>query len=162
MNEETTSRLEAWIDGELSTVDRAEIEALLERDPEARAYVERLKRIQKSLQETHRGSVDVEAAWESVEAQLEERKSVFHHWALPQQVAAIAAVMVMGILMWLPFRGVTETPSEIEWASMVDLVETDLEGATSIVYMDQPSGWTVVWVAEPEFQEEPVEELLLL
>jgi hypothetical protein len=31
---------------------------------------------------------------------------------------------------------------------LVEMVETDLENTVPVVYLDQPSGWTVVWVIE--------------
>jgi sugar-specific transcriptional regulator TrmB len=35
----------------------------------------------------------------------------------------------------------------------VYMVETDLENATPVVYLDEPSGWTVVWVVEQDNQD---------
>jgi hypothetical protein len=66
-------------------------------------------------------------------------------------IGAVAAVMLLGIAVWLPFRQAGEIPPATDLlVDRVELVETDLEGATAVVYLDQPSGWTVIWVFEAE------------
>jgi hypothetical protein len=67
-----------------------------------------------------------------------------------------AAVMVLGMAVWWPLRQASirqSIGSEALHVERVELVETDLEGATPIVYLDQPSGWTVVWVVEAVEEE---------
>ena len=69
----------------------------------------------------------------------------------PQLMTTAAAVMLFGMALWWPFRdaGQPDLP-EATPAPAVMMVETDLKDATPVVYIDQPSGWTVVWVLEAE------------
>ena len=152
MNEETRRRLEAWFDGEVSPEDCAGIEQILDEDEEARAYVEGLNLSREALQGAHVSSIDGDAAWESFQERLDKvdnRRSV-RVLTFPQLMAAAAAVMLVGMGIWFPLRKVGHVDPAFSLESTVEMVETELEGATPIVYIDEPSGWTVVWVIEAE------------
>ena len=153
MKEETAIRLQAWFDGEVTAAECTEIEALLDQDPEARAYIESLSRSREVLSSAHVRQTEVERHWKTMDRVLDRvtEKRVHKTITFPRMVSAIAAVMILGMLLWLPFRRAGEPlPQSLELESSVLMVETDLEGATPIVYIDQPSGWTVVWVMEAE------------
>ena len=177
MNEETRNRLAAWFDGE--SVDQAEVEAILEKDAEARAYIEELQTTRSALAGAHaRGTIPA-PEWESVATRLDEgevaggiarsRASSIARilspgvarsratggpgrvLSFPRALAAVAAIMILGIAIWIPFRQASisqSTASSELMVNSVEMVETDLEGVTPVVYLDQPSGWTVVWVLE--------------
>ena len=152
MNDEIQQRLEAWFDGELSPTQHAEIEQLLESDEAARAYVEQLARTRDLLQGAHVASVDGDAAWESVRERLDQadQRRFARILTFPQMVGAAAAVMLVGMGIWFPLRNMGQVNEAYALGSTVEMVETELEGATPIVYIDEPSGWTVVWVVEAE------------
>jgi hypothetical protein len=55
---------------------------------------------------------------------------------------AAAAIGLLGLVLWSSFPGRDPTPSP----QPVVMVETDFEDSTPIVYLDEESGWTIVWV----------------
>ena len=59
-------------------------------------------------------------------------------------------ILLVGMGIWFPLRQMGHQDEAFSLGSTVQMVETDLEGATPIVYIDEPSGWTVVWVVEAE------------
>lgn len=152
MNDETQQRLEAWFDGELTSAEHAAVEALLDKDAAARAYVDQLARTRELLQGAHVSTVDGDAAWESVQERLDEadRQRSARILSFPQLLAAAAAVMLVGMGIWFPLRKMGAVEEAYALESTVHMVETELENATPIVYIDEPSGWTVVWVVEAE------------
>ena len=154
MKEEIAIRLAAWFDGEVSPGECAEIEHLLEADPEARAYVDQLARTRSALEGAHLRPGVGSAAWGELRQRLEHESARRSSSTLrfPRMLAAAAAVVLVGMFLWLPLRKMGYSPSGQQpgLESVVQMVETDLEGATPIVYIDQPSGWTVVWVLEAE------------
>lgn len=161
MNELTRQKLARWLDHESVGDEASEIEALLKADPEARQYLEDLQRVSRALSTTHlhpsRGSPE----WKQVRNRLTAPTGPSPRELIPfpRVLAAMAAILVAGMILWLPLRdrGVRQDPTPVEVSlppvevhQSVEMVETDLVGATSIVYLDQPSGWTVVWVIPPE------------
>ena len=67
-----------------------------------------------------------------------------------RRVKTVAWVMLVGMGIWYPLRKMGHVNEAYALESTVEMVETELEGATPIVYIDEPSGWTVVWVVEAE------------
>lgn len=156
MNEERARRLQAWFDGEVSAAECAEVEALLETDPEAQDYLDELNRTREGLNASHFRAINVDRAWTRTHDKLErlDERAASRVLSFPQLIAVAAAMMVLGMLLWLPFRQAGEAaagPGGLE--STVLMVETDLENATPVVYIDPPSGWTVVWVLEEPLPE---------
>lgn len=155
MKEETAIQLEAWFDGELTQEEATRIEAQLESDPELQAHLESLKAARKAMDAMPPSSVDVDAAWSAVEERLDQpvRDNTRKVVSFPRVLATMAAILVIGMSLWIPMRNMGGSADNFEGLadeSVVQMVETDLENATSIVYLDQPSGWTVVWVMEEE------------
>jgi anti-sigma factor RsiW len=152
MNDELRRRLEAWFDGEVSPEECAGVERLLKADDESRAYVESLNKAREAMQGAHVSTIDGEAAWESFQERLDkaDRERSTRVLSFPQMMAAAAAVVLVGMGIWFPLRQMGHQNEAFALESTVQMVETDLEGATPIVYIDEPSGWTVVWVVEPE------------
>ncbi len=153
MNDETAMRIEAWFDGELDPAARAEVEALLERDPRARAHLERLRRLRAALQEAKPVGVGAPVAWNSVRARIEPASTRRgRSWPVPaglRLAGAAAAALLLGMAVWWQLhRAGSERAARL--STLVELVETDLEGATPIIYIDRPSGWTVVWILEAD------------
>lgn len=152
MNEETRNRLTAWFDGELP--DDSGIEALLEKDADARAYVNELRQMRKALDGAHAEARTPAPDWETFSSRLDEQPASSDGarvLSFPRALAAVAAVMILGMAIWIPFRqaSINTRASDSEWVvNSVEMVETDIENATPVVYLDQPSGWTVVWVLD--------------
>ena len=155
MDRETRMLLERYLDGESAPGEAIAVEALLERDPAAKRCLEELNLLRQTLETAHQEPQEPVPSWESVrdrETAAEEGKgvSIRSHWKL---VSSMAAILVLGMLLWIPVR--TKMVHDVEPAALslgetVEMVETDLENATPIVYLDQPSGWTVVWVSQPD------------
>lgn len=61
-------------------------------------------------------------------------------------VAAALAITVTGAWLWNQDPSMSSTTPD---AATVAFVETDIDGASSMIYMDEQSGWTFVWVDEP-------------
>ena len=145
-------RLEAWFDGEVSPTECAEIEQLLQNDEVARAYVERLNETREALQGAHVSQLDEDAVWGSLRERLDDagHQRSDRVLSFPQLIAAAAAVMLVGMGIWFPLRQAGQQEQAYSLDSTVQMVETELEGATPIVYIDEPSGWTGGWVVEAE------------
>lgn len=156
MKEDIAIRIAAWFDGELTGADKAEIEALLESDEEARAYLGELKRTRSALQGAHVSPVEDSAAWGALQDRLENPAAgnIGKLLQFPRMAAAAAAIVALGMALWWPLRQMGHTSNETGLESSVYMVETEIENATPIVYIDEPSGWTVVWVLEDEIVEE--------
>lgn len=152
MNDKMRIRLEAWFDGEVPSKECSEIEGILREDAEARDYIEELDRLRGTLQGAHISRLDEERAWENVRGAITQRTKHQSSKVLsfPQMMAAAAAIVLVGMGVWLPLRQSGFQAEGHALESSVYMVETELEGATPIVYLDEPSGWTVVWVVEPE------------
>lgn len=153
MNEETRNRLAAWFDGEAGEAEAARIGALLKQDAHARAYLEELRQTREALAGAHKERRSPVPEWHSFSARLDEPERAHRQTVLsfPRMLGAVAAVMVLGMAVWIPFRqaSISQSTARAELlVNSVELVETDLVGATPVVYLDQPSGWTVVWILE--------------
>lgn len=153
MDKELEYRIQAWLDGELSGKAAAEVVELLDADPALQAHAEALRRIRQALGSAHLADPSVEAAWDAVQARLDQPAPSYGSRMVrfPMALGAVAALLLLSLLIYTPQKdGDGTSPEEPGLDSAVYLVETDLENATPIVYIDQPSGWTVVWVAEQE------------
>lgn len=153
MNENTRSQLTAWFDNELEPDERQQVASLIERDPEARAFVEELRKTREALKTAHTNPVQPAPDWRHFNARLDSTEArPARTLTFSRMILATAAIMVLGMAVWWPLRQASirqSVESDQLFVERVEFVETDLEGATPIVYLDQPSGWTVVWVVEP-------------
>ena len=152
MKEENRILLEKWFDEEADPAEARRVEALLEKESTARAYLAKLRKIRKVMPAAHISGRIPE--WSHFEKRLSGSPSPRQtSMARLPRLAGLAAIIVLsGIAVWLPFRdaGEGEAVSDYSLVDRVEVVETDLEGATPVVYLDQPSGWTVIWVLEAE------------
>ncbi len=152
MDKELELKLQAWVDGELPASEADKMSALAGRDPEAAAYLDSLRRTRAVLQQAHHRADSGRDSWPDLEARLDQPAPLGGNRLIgfPQALTAVAALLLLGLVLYIPFRD--QQPRESGEISALDstvyLVETDLENATPIVYIDQPSGWTLVWVAE--------------
>lgn len=150
------------LDGELPERQRAELEAWLAAHPEDHALAEAWKDIGQ-LARVAAASVpvpDEELAWQDIRRTIHQGEPAgdaepvrFFQWRLSWGIAMVAlAFMVVGA--WGIRRGQMEAaalakagspvPAHIEWA------ETEVPGASTMVYQDEDSGLAVVWVMSDE------------
>lgn len=154
MKKETAIRIAALFDGEADSTEKAELRALMQRDPEAQAYWDQLKELSRKLQGSHYAGIDAAAQWNAFSRRRDKANPAGQKKLLyfPRLATAAAALVALGIGIWFPGRKIDST-TELETGGLdhaVYMVETDLENATPIVYIDEPSGWTVVWVVEQD------------
>lgn len=137
----THNQLHAYLDGELTPAERHRVEAWLAEDAEARRELDALRQIRNSVQAAPTPAPDVEAAWKALSKKLNgspAKRTI----PFPVPLTAAAAIALLGLVLWSSFPGREPTPSP----QPVVMVETDLEDSTPIVYLDEESGWTIVWV----------------
>ncbi|MGJ8652964.1 MAG: anti-sigma factor family protein [Opitutaceae bacterium] len=153
MTQEEAIRLQSYHDGELNVDDCAAVEKWLEACPEARAQLAEMQALSETLTPVEVPVPDVEAEWGKVRQSIEAPSNVL---SFSRKLGAIAAVCVFGVVAWFTFNtDQTQGPADHSLAENVEMVETEIEGASPIVYIDEESGWTVVWVSE-EAEPQPV------
>lgn len=163
--------LNRFHDQALSDDEIVRIEAMIDQDSE---LAEALASLQTHT-ELHRESMPdpkdadfIEAEWKAIQSQLPSRRveqdsaSVLKGrasdsgrswipfpstpWLRGTLAAAAAlAVAVTGIWMWSNSSVDSLAPSQ----GQIDFVQTDIDGASSMIFMDEQSGWTFVWIDEP-------------
>jgi anti-sigma factor RsiW len=149
---ERAVQLAAYFDGELDEGAAREVEASLQNDAAGRAFLEGLQaqRTDLSKMQAATESEDAEAAWAALESQLEEQTQP-SSWLLrfPFLSGALAAAAVLVLTATIILQLPLQTPTEVDDPTLtarVEYIETDIEDATPVVFLDEPSGWTVVWV----------------
>lgn len=151
-------QLNQYFDGELSAQESSMIKGAMELDPELAKHSSKLK----EMAELHLESIPeakndffIEQEFLEIQNQLnaesEQPKKLLPfpgHWMI--QAVGIAAAMVItvtGVWMWNQNKLVD---SNFQLNTAIAFVETDIDGASSMIYMDEQSGWTYVWVEESE------------
>ncbi len=152
MDTERQHRLNAYFDGELPETEARAVREGLGRNPEERAALARMERLRGGCSGAHQTAV--QPSWASVRNRLRQGDPALTRWnnLTYNLVSGLVAVLVLGLLLIGPRTG--EEPDGLLLVDRVEMVETDLQGATSVVYFDEPSGWTVVWVLEEELPSE--------
>lgn len=153
-------QIAAWLDDELEPEAAIAVEEALRRDPEARAYADQLRSLRSDLARAVPASSTAAAWGEFRRRQLDAEKGIVPMLGIPRLLTISAAILIFGMGSWLALRNfsISQSGGDVradEWAasdpaSAVQLLETDIEGASPVVYIDEPSGWTVVWVMVPE------------
>jgi anti-sigma factor RsiW len=150
--------LSRGIDGELSAGERAELDRLLASDPELRkleaewsSYAEMLRA------QPAPAAPPPDAAWADVrrairlDAAAKQRdESAVFGWRLAWAGVMIGLILLgfSAILLRQALTGRGAEPrAAAEKDVEVEFVETDLPGASPMVYEDAETGWTVIWVA---------------
>lgn len=155
MNAYEEIRIQAYYDGELPPEDCAAVEALLASNPNAKAYLESLRATSDALKGLNAPSTE-DAQWHSIEGKLDQPKGQI--LPFPAKIAGLAAALAIGAVAWFQWSnsGAHEQADEVYYAE-VEIIETTYENDAPIVYVDEESGWTVVWVAEDDNEfEEPL------
>lgn len=143
------------LDGELSPDDADRLHAFLNRNPEAMDWMESNQLIHDSENAT--SIIDVDSAWQNIEANLASQNptpkktgKLLHFPVLFQTLGYAAALTLFASLLWTSFISSPDANTERYAASesVVEYVDTEIPDASPIVYTDEASGWTVVWVTE--------------
>lgn len=143
------------LDGELSPNEAGRLHDYLEQHPEAMDWMEANQLIQDSV--TTAPSVDGDSAWQDIQSSLAPRESsprepkkLLRFPVLFQALGYAAALALFGSIAWTSFMSSPKATTERYAASesVVEFVDTEIPDASPIVYTDEASGWTVVWVAE--------------
>lgn len=145
------------LDGELSAENAQRLQAYLEAHPDATDWMENLDTARDAtapvLDTSANPSLAVSAIHRAIEAKPSRgaAKTTGKRLAFPQllrPLAAAAAVALVASLTWMGIESQSDSP-RFE-ASVVEFVATDLPDASTYIYSDDESGWTVVWVeADP-------------
>ncbi|MEQ9824771.1 MAG: hypothetical protein ABQ298_10340 [Puniceicoccaceae bacterium] len=163
--------LNRFHDQALSEEEIMRLEAMIDQDSE---LAEALASLQFHT-ELHRESMPdpkdadfIQAEWNAIQSQLPSRRieentasaqkdrtsdagrSLIPFLSIPWlsgtlAAAAALAVAVTGIWMWSNSSADSLAPSQ----GQIDFVQTDIDGASSMIFMDEQSGWTFVWIDEP-------------
>ncbi len=145
------------MDGELTAIDANRLQEYLETHPEGMDWMESADRARVAVFEK-KDTADTDAIWQGVEEQIETGTSssedskdntiaIFPY--IYKTLAAAAAIGIVATASWL---GLTNRSSSEETFasndSVVEFVDTEIPDASPMVYTDEESGWTVVWVAK--------------
>lgn len=146
------------LDGDLPPAEQARLRAAEAADPSLAALRADWQRVGQALRDLPvPGTPDPEVAWQDVRRALRlsrpaEVSRPLFGWRLAWAGAALALLLVVFGL--LPRNAppaaapalAAVAPRDVE----VEFVETDLPDASTMVYQDEESGWTIVWVAAAE------------
>ena len=125
-------RLNEYLDQELSSRDRRQIESHLGQCEECRRTLDDLSAIVRAASELP-PVAPPERIWESIAASLIERKSFSKSSASRSAfypALAAAAALLLGVSLWLVMRA-GETPVPADQAALADMVTEELEAAES-------------------------------
>lgn len=147
------------IDGELPERQRADLESWLAAHPEDRDIAEQWQALGR-LARNEAAAIkvpDEEVAWMDIRRAIrnaepvkEESAIPFFRWRLAWAAAMVAAVCASALVfgVWHGRRtaefAAANKPAQIEWA------ETEVAGASTMVYQDDDSGLAVVWLMTDE------------
>ncbi|MEM1221297.1 MAG: hypothetical protein AAGH40_00930 [Verrucomicrobiota bacterium] len=143
MTPEENIRLQAYFDNELPEEERNEVEQWLESSLEGQVQLEQWQRLRSSLLVDTLPVPDPEKEWEAVREQIELPNRRTQTIPFPRIIGAVAAVIAFALVLRF-----TTAPTPSAESNPVVLVDTEIEDASAIVYVDEESGWTVVWVEE--------------
>lgn len=143
------------MDGELSADEADRLHQYLEVQPDAIDWMESSQTIAESARPAE--CADSQSAWENIQEAInegsetgEQFSNIIRFPSLLRMLGAAAAFAIVGSIVWtnLPFSQPKITERYAASQSVVEFVDTDIPDASPVVYTDEISGWTVVWVAE--------------
>jgi predicted anti-sigma-YlaC factor YlaD len=151
-----------WIsrgmDGELSTTDRERLEQHLIQCPGCRQIQDHWMSASQLFKQTSQVKIpDAEETWQEIRSQLDQPEKTPRDNLLPfpsiiRWASAIAAVIAVSF----GIRFVLQKPSLETHAfqNEVEFVESDIPDSSTAIYVDDESGWTIVWVFESQDLDE--------
>ena len=147
------------LDGELSPAEQATLRAAEAADPTLAELRMAWQRVGQSLHDLPApGTPDPAVAWQDVRRAIRlaaaERPAPRpgFGWRLAWSGGALAVAMVLFVLLgaYGPGAGESAGLAALSRDVEVEYVETDLPGGSPMVYQDEESGWTIVWIAAAE------------
>lgn len=143
--------LDRFYDGELDPAAQRRVEERLAADGQARREVEDLSEIGRALQSTTRElteRVPVEPSRLAKAAMAAEGGAIPFPAMVRWGLAAAAGAAILAGGWW--YAGDAGSAAPRARAAEVEYVETHLPGASSVVYRDEETDTTVIWVMAPE------------
>ncbi len=147
------------LDGALNDRERAALDALIARNPEAAARTRAWSDIGDQLRRQATATVtpDPLAAWHDIrrairtQAAPEREEALAMGWSMFRLriMGAITAVAVIGLLGWSSlrlFRGGDHVAATSPASNRVEWVVAEIPGATTMIYTDAETDLTVIWM----------------
>ncbi len=146
------------IDGELHTADQEILTQHLIQCPDCRQIRDHWMKASQLLKQTAQVKIpDAEETWQEIRSQLNQPKIASQSNLLPfpsiiRWVSAAAAIIAIS----LGIRFLLQEPPLETYAfqNEVEFVETDIPDSSPAVYVDDESGWTIVWIFESQDLDE--------
>lgn len=151
--EKAQTLMSLLLDGELATEQAEQLNQYLEKHPEQFDWMEAQSKLRESAFPQAKQNPNHDDAINAIIDQLPKQpqpsnSKLLQFPLLFKSIAAAAAVAVIGITAWnfnsTPIEMIPSSGAEIEFVS------SDIPNANPIVYTDEESGWTVVWVEAME------------
>ncbi len=141
----TDKILSGWIDDSLPPKKMTAVSAAVQSDPALQARAEALRAVGAALRaETVELPVSAERMVQDVRREIRRKESLSPLRVSPRAwagAAVSACLLVAAILVPVMKKGdVTSVQAQIE------SVDSELSGASTMVYTDHEAGWTVVWL----------------
>ncbi len=152
------------LDGELSARQRLRLERWLARHPEEAHLMKEWEELGARLRNTQSVPRQTpEVAWQDVQrairvAEEQETTSEFsvRHWKWGWASACCALLVLVSLSWWIQLPASPDGSGIVLRAdrTLVEHVETDIPNAISMVYEDEETGLTVIWILVHENGEE--------
>ena len=147
----TDKILSAWIDDSLNPKKMKRVSATVESDSALKARADALRAIGAVLREdSFEVPVTAERMVQDIRREIRLQDSPQPVWfPLWGRVIAVACACVVLVALWIPSMrgdGILVVQTEIE------SVDSELSGASTMVYTDHDAGWTVVWLDGVELE----------
>lgn len=148
LTEDKVIALGALFDGELPEDEAAQLREFVRNSQEAQRHLANLAESRRLIRTGM--AIQNVPEWHDVRRRLDsrsqQRRSKISRWGLGVIASTAVALGSLSLILKSP---VTDSLSaKAPQTDLVEMVETDLENTVPVVYLDQPSGWTVVWVIE--------------
>lgn len=143
------------MDGELPADDADRLYQFLEANPDAIDWMES----NHAIADSNKGSECAESntSWGKIQTAISKdtggkiaSSKLIQFPALFRVLGIAAAIALVASIVWknLPSTQKEVTERYAASQSVVEFVDTDIPDVSPVVYTDEISGWTVVWVAE--------------
>ena len=147
----TEQILSAWIDDSLSPERMQAVSAAVQSDPELQARAEALRAVGAVLRADFvEVPVTAERMVSDVRREIRRKESSqpvrFPRWVWATATACACLVLMALLIPTINGDGATVVQTEIE------SVDSELSGASTMVYTDHDAGWTVVWLDGVELE----------
>jgi anti-sigma factor RsiW len=151
--------LSRYLDGELPAGEVADLEQHLASCSSCRETADEWQGYGETLRaDAPERTPDPTKAWHDIRRSLRNRENPITPttsrpwWIRPLPWTGAAATVALFTIGY--FFGFSPS-SEFPKGNTVEYVDTDLPGASTVVYVDDETGWNIVWVLESESEPDP-------